>query len=233
MLLRMPPWSTILAGFAPSLVWLWLVHRRDDHEREPMLLVIAALALGSISTVLVFWLRPWVETTWGPFDPAVDAFLVTALGEEIAKTLFVLPILLMREVDEPLDGIVYGVAAALGFAGVENTLVADSASTLGVVVHRAFTSTLLHAGCTGSIGFVLVCFKLDAFLRAHPVRTVLLLLLLLSAVLLHGAYDWLLLAHEPHVRWALLAVLPLTLLVLAVKMRWARAQSQSYHPPEP
>ena len=29
MLARMPPWSTIVAGFAPSLFWLWLVHRRD------------------------------------------------------------------------------------------------------------------------------------------------------------------------------------------------------------
>ena len=231
MLPNMPPWSTIVAGFAPSLFWLWLVHRRDDHEREPILLVLAAMVLGSGSAMLVLWLRPWLETTWG-LGRAVDAFLVTALAEEIAKTLFVLPILWMREVDEPLDGIVYGVAAALGFAGVENTLWADSSHQLEVVLDRAFTSTLLHAGCTGSIGFAIVCFKLRAFGPAHRARA-LLLLLPLCAVLLHGAYDWCLIADVPQVRLALMAVLPLTLILLWVKMSWARARSESYHPPSP
>jgi hypothetical protein len=169
MLPAMPHWSTIVAGFAPSLFWLWLVHRRDDNEREPILLVLAAMGLGSGSAMLVLWLRPWLETTCG-LDRAVDAFLVTALAEEIAKTIFVLPILWMREVDEPLDGIVYGVAAALGFAGVENTLWADTSHELGVVLQRASTSTLLHAGCTGSIGFAIVCSKLCAFGSAPRAR---------------------------------------------------------------
>jgi len=231
MLASMPPWSTILAGFAPSLFWLWLVHRRDDHEREPILLVLAAMVLGSGSAMLVLWLRPWLETTWG-LDRAVDAFLVTALAEEIAKTTFVLPILLMREVDEPLDGIVYGVAAALGFAGVENTLWADASHQLEVVLHRACTSTLLHAGCTGSIGFAIVCCKLRAFVPSFRARA-LLLLLPVSAVLLHGAYDWCLIADAPQVRLALMVVLPLTLALLWVKMSWARARSESYHPPKP
>jgi RsiW-degrading membrane proteinase PrsW (M82 family) len=231
MLASMPPWSTIVAGFAPSLFWLWLVHRRDDNEREPILLVLAAMGLGSGSAMLVLRLRPWLETTCG-LDRAVDAFLVTALAEEIAKTIFVLPILWMREVDEPLDGIVYGVAAALGFAGVENTLWADTSHELGVVLQRASTSTLLHAGCTGSIGFAIVCSKLRAFGPAPRAR-VLLLLLPLCAVLLHGAYDWCLIADVPQVRLALMAVLPLTLALLWVKMSWARSRSESYHPPKP
>lgn len=231
MLASMPPWSTIVAGFAPSLFWLWLVHRRDDHEREPILLVIAAMVLGSGSALIVLWLRPWLETTCG-LDRAVDAFLVTALVEEVAKTLFVLPILLMREVDEPLDGIVYGVAAALGFAGVENTQWADASGGLGVVLHRAFTSTLLHAGCTGSTGFAIVCCKLRAFGSARRAWA-LLLLLPLCAVLLHGAYDWCLIADVPQVRLALMVVLPITLALLWVKLSWARARSESYHPPGP
>jgi RsiW-degrading membrane proteinase PrsW (M82 family) len=230
MLPRMPPWSTIVAGFAPSLFWLWLVHRRDDNEREPILLVLAAMVLGSGSAMVVLWLRPWLEATWAPLDHTADAFLVTALAEEIAKTLFVLPLLWMREVDEPLDGIVYGVAAALGFAGVENTLWADTSHQLEVVLHRAFTSTLLHAGCTGSIGFAIVCCRLRAF--GPRARALLLLLLPLCAVLLHGAYDWCLIADVPHVRLALMAVLPLTLALLWVKMSWARARSESYHPPK-
>ncbi|HEX6812608.1 MAG TPA: PrsW family glutamic-type intramembrane protease [Planctomycetota bacterium] len=228
----MPPWTTILVGFAPSLFWLWLVHRRDDHEREPMLLVFAALVLGSASTALVLWLRGWFEATCGPFGHACDAFLVTAFGEELAKTVFVLPVLLMREVDEPLDGIVYGVAAALGFAGVENTLLADTSRELEVVLHRAFTSTLLHAGCTGSIGFAIVCFKLRAFVPAHRSRA-LLLLPPLCAISLHGAYDWFLIAPVPQVWPALLAVLPVALSLLCLKISWARGQSHSWHPPKP
>src|SRR5262249_43986258 len=50
-----------------------------------------------------------------------------------------------REFDEPVDGIVYGCASALGFAAIENIkyFAANRLSGL-VVTGRAFTSVPLH-----------------------------------------------------------------------------------------
>lgn len=227
----MSPWLSIPVGFAPSFVWLWIVHRRDDHEREPEQLVLLAMLLGGLGALAVLWVRPHIET-WLQPDLLVDAFVVTALGEELWKVLAFLPLLRHRELDEPLDGVVYGAAVALGFAGVENALYATWHESLGVVVQRAFTSTLLHAGCTACIGYALAGWKLDR--RAHRSwrRPLLRLLLAAIAVLLHGAYDWFLLVEQPSVVGALLVVLPVVLALAAAVARWARSVSHEYHPPQ-
>lgn len=228
----MSPWLSIPAGFAPSLLWIWLVHRHDDHEREPVLLVLAALLLGGLSALAVLYVRPMVEGVWSP-DVLADAFVVTALGEESFKLLAFLPLLCHRELDEPLDGVVYGAAVALGFAGVENALYATWTDSLGVVVQRAFTATLMHAGCTAAVGYALAGWKLD-LQRPRCWRKALRRLgLLLAAVLLHGAYDWFLLVERPSVAMALLVVLPVTLALFAAVLRWGRHVSPEYHPPHP
>jgi RsiW-degrading membrane proteinase PrsW (M82 family) len=57
------------------------------------------------------------------------------------------------------DGLVYGAAAGLGFAAVENilyngtTLVQGTTVFLVVAVSRALTSTLLHASATAITGY--------------------------------------------------------------------------------
>ncbi len=227
----MSPWLTIPAGFAPSLLWIWLVFRHDDHEREPVLLVLAALFLGGLSALAVLYVRPLVEAVWSP-DVLLDAFVVTALGEESFKLLAFLPLLWHRELDEPLDGVVYGAAVALGFAGVENALYATWSDSLVVVVQRAFTATLLHAGCTGAVGYALAGTKLDLQRPRRWHKALAHLGLLLAAVLLHGAYDWFLLVEQPSVPMALLVVLPVTLWLFSCVLRWGRSVSGDYHPPQ-
>jgi RsiW-degrading membrane proteinase PrsW (M82 family) len=226
----MSPWLSIPAGFVPCLAWLWLVHRSDDHEREPPRLVLLAMALGSAAALAVLFVRPWIETYWQP-DLLVDAFVLTALGEELWKLLAFAPLLLHRELDEPLDGAIYGAAVALGFAGVENALYAQWTDSLEIVAQRAFTSTLLHAGCTAAAGYALAGAKLALHRHVGPSAYLGYAALLLAAVVLHGAYDWLLLAFEPGVLAALLLVLPTTVWLLRAVLRWGRAHSARYHPP--
>lgn len=227
----MSPWLSIPAGFAPSLLWIWLVHRQDDHEREPQLLVGLAMVLGGLAALAVLIVRPWLQTMWTP-DVLLDAFVLTSLGEESWKLLAFLPLLCHRELDEPLDGVVYGAAVALGFAGVENALYATWTDSLSIVVQRAFTSTLLHAGCTGAVGYALAGWKLDLRRPRHWRSAFMRLGLLLAAVLLHGAYDWFLLVEQPSVPMALLVVLPVTLALFAAVVRWGRSESATYHPPQ-
>lgn len=221
-------WLAIPLGVGPCLFWLWLVERHDDHEREPWWLIALALALGALSTYGVLWLRPWLDALFAPdVQAAVDAFVVTAVGEELWKLAALVPLLCMRELDEPLDGIVYGAAVGLGFAGIENIYYAQQGGDVQLLLQRAFTATLQHGACTGCLGFCWAQGKLRRFGRGTFAWLGGGLLL---AVLLHGSYDLFLDGDCARALVSLLVVLPTALLLFALKVRWARSRSSHYHP---
>lgn len=229
MTMRLLAW--VLLGFAPGLFWLWFFRRKDDLEPEPPLVVLRVFALGALATVPVLLLRPglsaWLPATAGAGRDLADAFLVTAIPEEAAKLAALLAgVGFSREFDEPLDGVVYGVAAALGFASVENVLFLLAATDPWLVVQRAFTATLGHLAFTGVAGWAIGQARF-----AHGLRTRFLLPVagFALAVLLHGGYDFLLF-REGAVRYlALLLVLPLSLAILSIRLRAARARSPEFH----
>ena len=84
-----------------------------------------------------------------------QAFLVAALPEECAKLLVIrgysarLP-----SFDEPMDGLVYGAAAALGFAALENVLYVSHGS-LGTAILRAVSAVPAHAVTGAMIGYAI------------------------------------------------------------------------------
>ena len=224
--------SYLLLGFAPGLFWLWWFRRKDDLEPEPRWRLIRVFALGGASTLLVLavtpLLAPHFQHLRGRTDDLVDVFLLIGLVEESAKLLaFLLGAYLSRDLDEPLDGILYGIAAALGFASVENVAWMIRLDDPGLVVHRAFTATLAHVVFTGSLGFFFGLAKFNVGAR----RVGLMASGLVLAVGLHGLYDLFLLPeYEALGLVSILGLLPLGLLLLGVKIRWARARSPEYHP---
>jgi len=220
-------WLAIPCGVGPSLFWLWLIHRHDDHEREPWLLVVMALLLGALSTYGVLWLRPWLEEGLAPVTAAMDAFVVTALAEECWKLAALVPLICMHELDEPLDGVVYGTAVGLGFAGIENVFYAQQGGDLELLLQRAFTSTLTHAACTGCLGF---CWAQGKLRRLGCSTAGWLGGGIVLAVVLHGLYDLCLGGGRALSLVSLLVVLPVALVLLALKVRWARGRSPHYHP---
>jgi RsiW-degrading membrane proteinase PrsW (M82 family) len=224
----------LVLGFVPGAFWLWYIRRKDDHEPEPWILVSIVFALGGAATYGVLWIRPWFEDLLpygNDWDRSLaDAFLLTAPLEEFLKTLaFVLGVIWHQELDEPLDGIIYGSAAGLGFASAENVFyLAEETATvtqLEVLGVRAFTATLVHVSCSATIGFFL------GLLRFSPraVGCALALAGCVVAVLLHGLYDVFLFAGGDAIWVSLLVVLPGMLFILSMKIHWARAQSEEYH----
>jgi RsiW-degrading membrane proteinase PrsW (M82 family) len=223
----------VLLGFAPGVFWLWWFHRKDDLEPEPRARVLLVFGLGCASTVLVILSRP-VAAQILPAEPGwardlVDAFVVTGFMEELAKLLaFLAGAFFHRELDEPLDGIVYGVAAGLGFASVENVLyLLHSDEVAKLIVARGFTATLGHVAFTGSMGFF---FGLAKFSRGG--RALLLAVTgIVVAMLFHGLYDLFLFREGRIIHLvSLLFVLPLIMVAIGLKIRWARARSHRYHP---
>ena len=138
----------------------------------------------------------------------------------MAKLLaFTLGALWHAKWDEPLDGIVYGAAAGLGFASIENAYFLGADGSWTVLAARAFTANLAHLAFSGSLGFALGLAKLEG-------RWSWAIAAWLGVVALHGAYDWLLFAGPSWSLLALLGVLPLALVAIGLKITWARAHSR-------
>lgn len=218
---------TVSLTLGASLFWLWLIARHDDHEPEPWPLVILALALGAAATAGVLWLRPALEHWLGAMSPACEAFVATALHEEAWKLLAFLPLLFLRELDEPLDGAVYGAAVGLGFATVENLHETAGLADVGALLQRASTATLLHCACTGCLGLCLAEGKLRRFGLHTPAW-----LAIGAAIAVggHGLYDLFLCGSRAQTLVALLVVLPLSIWLLMLKVHWARSRSHEFHP---
>ena len=144
-----------------SLAWLAFVRRFDRARPEPVWLVLATFALGAAAVLpaglleyglgaLTPWLDPSIATLGGqlvalPLAAAVST-LVVGVSEEGAKLLAVwaLP-MRRREFDEPVDGIVYACAAALGFAAAENVkYFAFGRMSGSVIAIRSFLTVPAH-----------------------------------------------------------------------------------------
>ena len=82
-----------------------------------------------------------------------DAFVLSGFVEELAKwVVLIAAVYHWDEFDEPLDGVVYGVAVALGFATLENLLFVARLG-LGVAWMRALFAVPAHALFGATMGY--------------------------------------------------------------------------------
>jgi RsiW-degrading membrane proteinase PrsW (M82 family) len=154
---------TLLVATAPSLVLLTYFYLRDRFEREPLGHLVAAYLLGMYAMLAAHAAASLVEGLVSPVwlrlggAPArlVDAFVLSGLIEEVAKWIpFVAVVYRWAEFDEPLDGVIYGVALSLGFATLENVLFVRRLG-LEVAWPRAVFAVPAHALFGGSMGYYL------------------------------------------------------------------------------
>ncbi len=190
-----PAAVAVIVGAAPSLFLLVFFYLKDRYEPEPRGHVALAFAKGALATVPAYaasWaLARAVGDEWlalgGLPARAFDAVVLAAACEELPKWIAFLFIYRWNEFDEPLDGVVYGVALALGFATVENVLcvVRDG---LGTGMLRAIFAVPAHALFGAVMGFYFGRAKFGAAARARLYVG----FALVAAVALHGAYDFIL-----------------------------------------
>lgn len=167
------------------------------------LAVIPILVVQSI-LVAALDLPPDFEAIGTVGQALLMSFIVAALAEESFKFLVLRGYSARHDAfDEPFDGIVYGVAAGMGFAVVENVLYVfqgwmGGGLTGGFVtaIMRAITAVPGHAACGVIMG---TCIGIGRF---KP-RRGWMVLGFLAAVGFHGAYDaFLFLLNVPSVQEA-------------------------------
>ncbi|HSH04612.1 MAG TPA: PrsW family intramembrane metalloprotease [Anaerolineae bacterium] len=187
----------ILSTLLICAMWLLYLWRIDIFEQEPFPLMLLALGLGALSPFLTFILSDFLHALWplelgtGFFNDLFFNIIHIGLVEEISKFIPVIIIMTFfsREVDEPIDLLIYGSLSALGFATLENALYFSSYGP-SIIFNRFLLSTIGHLADT-----TIICYfwAHARFIQPRPVLPAILLGLGL-ATLAHGLYDYFLLA---------------------------------------
>jgi len=148
----------------------------------------------------------------------INTFLSTAVIEECVKYLAVrAKAYHSPNLNEAMDGIVYGVAAGLGFATIENILYVLGFGTISTALIRAFLSVPSHAAYAGIMGYYVGLAKLQSLEGSRRKERSLILTGLIIAITLHGIYDTL--AFELDDVAALVSLLIMTLISWAILLR--------------
>jgi RsiW-degrading membrane proteinase PrsW (M82 family) len=184
------------AALPALLILAWTMFR--DRLPEPPKVVFVTFLLSALTTIPILIVNLVLVYAFGfPERPTTipEAMLVSFVSAALVEECFKFAVLRGYAArhdafDEPYDGIVYGVAASLGFAFVENLLYVFMYSEsfggqLQTAVLRAVLSVPLHANCGALMGFAI---GIARFSRG-PARAGWTLLGLGGAILLHGTYN--------------------------------------------
>ena len=200
----------LVLGLLPGFVWLSFYLQEDRAKPEPKSLLAFSFLAGAAVTIptvgLEIILRDVLRSS-GIHDHAPASFLGLSLIEEVMKfaaAYFVVH--KSKYFDEPIDGMIYLVTAALGFATAENIAVnsgllnnfnsnelAATSLILGdifdVTTRRFIGATLLHSLSSGILGYY--------WAKGIKSRKILIFLLfgLVIATLLHAIFNYLIIKN--------------------------------------
>ena len=183
----MPPTLQSVAliglGLTPSLVWLSFYIKKDCHP-EPRSLLAKTFLMGIIISPLAILLQlgfshflSFASQIVPGISQGGSSFFLWAAGVEELIKFYAVRILILRspDFDEPIDAMIYMIAAGLGFAAMENILVmfnvySDGAqATFGTWSLRFAGATLLHALASGIMGYFLA---MSWFFREHAKKLI-------------------------------------------------------------
>ena len=183
----------LLFSLIPSFFWLLLTRYVDKKNPEPKKQIVKFFIFGALIVLPAFVVIQSAKSlliTAG-FPPIIEililSFLIDGLIEELAKFLVIKNCVChCKFFDEPLDGLIYGVTVAVGFAFVENFLYLLTANPELILVRFA-TPTLMHALSGGIIGYHVALAKFRKVSKAKRFFYIFLGIILAAAF--HGLYN--------------------------------------------
>ena len=194
-----------LAIFPPIFLIL-LIYKLDKHEKEPLEIIAKVFMLGCLTVIPVLLFEGIAK---GIFDVGLVENILSATGsgllgsdniqlllyvvfgiaiiEEYFKYLVLTRYAYKTEAfNEPMDGIVYGVVASLGFALIENLMYVFSYDDgFYVAIGRMFSAIPAHA----LMGVIMGYYVGKAKFSPNNEKG-LMLKGLIAATILHSVYDY-------------------------------------------
>ena len=147
--------ALLLATILPSiLIILFFVY--SDKFKEPRGEIIKVFIYGILITIPAYFLNTYISdflyNNTRVSEGLISSFLTAAPVEEGLKlSVLYYFVYKMKDFNEPIDGIVYGVTVSLGFATLENLyyvyLLADyfETTSMALAVIRSFSAVPAHA----------------------------------------------------------------------------------------
>ncbi len=146
----------------PAFLLLWLFYRWDQNPKPPQI-IWKVFGLGMLATAVAipasFFIKSHLIDSGflpGPWaEGFAEALLCAAAPEEILKFIVLLDLALRQQAfKEPMDGVVFGAAASLGFAAQENLLYTMFGG-VSVAALRSLTAVPAHALYGAMMGYFL------------------------------------------------------------------------------
>src|SRR5882757_387358 len=190
------------AAVAPALLILWLVIAAGERPGPPAR-VWTAFLLGASSISLLGVARaPFMSILNAPESPWVTQVLHSVFGvaapEEIVKILVIVAVSSRRaRFADPMDTVVYGAAAGLGFAAYENLayLVQHAEMWQSLAALRSVLTVPFHGALGIIAGAYLAMGRAGTALGAHRhhrdwARISSRVLMLFAPIALHAGFDF-------------------------------------------
>ena len=184
--------STLLITIVPSILIL-LYFFLSDKFKEPKGSIALVFFLGICICLPAGYINSFMENNFKDIfsERLLFSFLGPAWCEELLKFIILYYVVLKRsEFNEPMDGIVYGVAVSLGFATLENYeyvfIYAEKweIEPYTMAILRSYSAVPMHGllGCV--MGFYFGMYSFTANKKY-------LILCLLIPFIIHGLYNFL------------------------------------------
>ncbi|MEX0652441.1 MAG: PrsW family glutamic-type intramembrane protease, partial [Candidatus Paceibacterota bacterium] len=190
--LSMIPGETILyavlGGILPALIWLWFWRREDIHP-EPKRLMLLAFIMGMMSIPFVIPIQKYAATI---FSGGLLVLIWAGIEEVLKYGFAYFSVLRNKEMNEPIDGVIYMITIALGFAALENALFLIEPLSSGRITEsiitgnfRFFGATLLHVLASATVG---VCIAFS-FYKSTTAKILYTTVGIILATLLHTLFN--------------------------------------------
>lgn len=183
---------TLLITILPSLA-LVLYFVKSDKFKEPNRIIIITFLFGILITIPAGYLNSLIDKNFATGEIFNDALLSGFFGggpvEELLKfSILYFYILKEKAFNEPMDGLVYGVLASLGFATLENFqyvfyLDSEFWTAQEIAIFRSYSAIPLHGLCGAIMGFYFGQYAFSANKKYLG-------LAIIVPIIFHGSYNF-------------------------------------------
>ncbi|KPU44850.1 protease PrsW [Oxobacter pfennigii] len=187
----------IAVALAPTIALIIYIYQKDRYDREPIHLLARLFIFGALTVIPVYFIEKILAELnifSGLASAAYTAFIVAGLTEEYFKRLVVIKIAFKdKSYNEKLDGIVYCVFSALGFATIENIMyvIFGPSNFIYTGVTRGIFAVPAHMLFGVTMGYYL---SLSKYADADNTRVLNYNKSFYVPVLLHGIYNFILMS---------------------------------------
>jgi RsiW-degrading membrane proteinase PrsW (M82 family) len=197
------------AAIVSACMWLDYFRRIDVFEKESIVYLVAALIIGGLMSYVCLFFYGILDRlgfTESPdyFSNLLYAIFGIGFNEELSKIIGVVITftLFRKQINEPIDVMIYAGVTALGFSMVENYYYFNNHG-VRIITSRTFYSALEHIINTSIIVYGFYRFKL--FKKGKPLTNT--LVAVIVAVLSHGLFDFFLTDNKSAVLTAFLSII--------------------------